>query len=101
MRKIFPAKQLTMYVHTYVVSTMLCTHVRINTSKDSKTHYYINGYNTTMRFVFVNTTPENGVFTNKIQTEWVCYNCFCKPFYKYVVTTYVVLHRYGNFGIFR
>ena len=25
---------------------------------------------------FVNVTPEGGAFTNQIQTEWMCYNCF-------------------------
>ena len=24
----------------------------------------------------MNATPEGGAFTNQIQTEWMCYNCF-------------------------
>ena len=31
--------------------------------------------------------PENGAFTNQIQTEWVCYNCFVS-----IVREPVLLH---------
>ena len=50
--------------------------------KRDNTYVISNSYNTSMRFVsdlltrYPRVQPEGGTFTNQIQTEWICYNCF-------------------------